>query len=249
MVPRGAAGPLRYKAPRQRGAATGDRPSAQEAGGQAAEASCDPIRRLLVSGRELEPCSRVVAKVWRQGELFPRVGFIVTNMSAGPEGVVHFYNGRGTAEQWIKEGKYALNWTRLSCHRYRGQSSASVSVHPGLQPGELPAPVMPAQRGQALVAEERPGQADQDGRSAGAPLQVVDLSVVRGVGSSTVVSGSVGSYRPVIADAKLREKRSCQEGERSRESPCLNAGSPHWRGTQRRSDTGVLSTANASLIG
>ena len=29
-----------------------------------------------------------------------------------------FYNGRGTAEQWIKEGKYALNWTRLSCHRF-----------------------------------------------------------------------------------------------------------------------------------
>ncbi len=62
---------------------------------------------------------RVVAKVeWHQGELFPRVGFIVTNLSAKPEGVVHFYNGRGTAEQWIKEGKYALNWTRLSCHRF-----------------------------------------------------------------------------------------------------------------------------------
>ena len=54
---------------------------------------------------------RVVAKVeWYRGELFPRVGFIVTNMTAGPEGVVRFYNGRGTAEQWIKEGKYALNW-------------------------------------------------------------------------------------------------------------------------------------------
>ena len=65
------------------------------------------------------PHRRVVAKVeWHLGELFPRVGFIVTNMSAGPEGVVHFYNGRGTAEQWIKEGKYALNWTRLSCHRF-----------------------------------------------------------------------------------------------------------------------------------
>ena len=50
---------------------------------------------------------RVVAKVeWHRGELFPRVGFIVTNMTAGPEGVVRFYNGRGTAEQWIKEGKY-----------------------------------------------------------------------------------------------------------------------------------------------
>ena len=32
--------------------------------------------------------------------------------------MVHFYNGRGTAEQWIKEGKYALNWTRLSCPHF-----------------------------------------------------------------------------------------------------------------------------------
>ena len=43
---------------------------------------------------------RVVAKVERhRGELFPRVGFIVTNLPARPEEVVHFYNGRGTAEQ------------------------------------------------------------------------------------------------------------------------------------------------------
>ena len=32
--------------------------------------------------------------------------------------MVSFYNKRGTAEQWIKEGKYALNWTRLSCHDF-----------------------------------------------------------------------------------------------------------------------------------
>ena len=62
---------------------------------------------------------RVVAKVeWHQGELFPRVGFIVTNLSYPPKGIVRFYNGRGTAEQWIKEGKYTLNWTRLSCHKF-----------------------------------------------------------------------------------------------------------------------------------
>ena len=62
---------------------------------------------------------RIVAKVeWHQGELFPRVGFVVTNLNLPPEGVTHYYNGRGTAEQWIKEGKYALNWTRLSCHRF-----------------------------------------------------------------------------------------------------------------------------------
>ena len=62
---------------------------------------------------------RVVAKVeWHQGELFPRVGFVVTNLNLPSAGVTHYYNGRGTAEQWIKEGRYALNWTRLSCHRF-----------------------------------------------------------------------------------------------------------------------------------
>jgi hypothetical protein len=62
---------------------------------------------------------RVVAKVeWHPGELYPRVGFIVTNMARPAERVVAFYNQRGTAEQWIKEGKSAVTWTRLSCHRF-----------------------------------------------------------------------------------------------------------------------------------
>ena len=63
---------------------------------------------------------RVVAKVeHHQGELFPRVGFIVTSTSLPSRSLVRFYNKRGTAEQWIKEGKQATNWTRLSCHRFR----------------------------------------------------------------------------------------------------------------------------------
>ncbi len=61
----------------------------------------------------------MVAKVeWHQGELFPGVGFIDTNLSYPVKGIVNFYNGRATAEQRIKEGKYALNWTRLSCHKF-----------------------------------------------------------------------------------------------------------------------------------
>ena len=63
---------------------------------------------------------RIVAKVeHHRGELFPRVGFIVTNMVLPSRSVVRFYNTRGTAEQWIKEGKQATHWTRLSCHRFR----------------------------------------------------------------------------------------------------------------------------------
>jgi hypothetical protein len=62
---------------------------------------------------------RVVARVeWHQGELFPRIDFIVTNMSSSPDAVVHFYNRRGTCEQWSREGKLAITWTRLSCVRY-----------------------------------------------------------------------------------------------------------------------------------
>ena len=62
---------------------------------------------------------RVVAKVeWHPGELYPRVGFIVTNLSRPPENIVAFYNRRGTAEQYIKEGKGAIKWTRLSCRTF-----------------------------------------------------------------------------------------------------------------------------------
>jgi hypothetical protein len=66
---------------------------------------------------------RVVAKVeWHPGELYPRVGFIVTNLTRPPERVVAFYNQRGTAERWIKEGKNAVTWTRLSCHSLSGNA-------------------------------------------------------------------------------------------------------------------------------
>ena len=74
-----------------------------------------------------------------------------------------------------------------------------------------PAPIRASEGLRAPVAmvvsprPERAGQADQDGRPSGAALPAIDLSVVRGVGSSMVVPGSVGSYRPVIAGAKLRE--------------------------------------------
>ena len=55
---------------------------------------------------------------WHKGKLFSRVGFIVTNLRRSTWRVVKFYNGRGTAEQWIKEGKSAVKWTRLGCHDF-----------------------------------------------------------------------------------------------------------------------------------
>jgi hypothetical protein len=70
--------------------------------------------------RSWDRARRVVAKIeWHAGELFPRVGFVVTNLSRSPKRVIKFYNGRGTAERWIQEGKNALNWTRLSRRRFK----------------------------------------------------------------------------------------------------------------------------------
>ena len=112
---------------------------------------------------------RVIAKVeWHRGELFPRVGFILTNRSARAQGVVHFYNGRGRAEQWIKEGKYALNWTRLSCQRFIPNSGEVGSVCFGLQPGQFSATSGPSQKNQTLVPAHPIEQTDQD-RSEGGP--------------------------------------------------------------------------------
>ena len=52
------------------------------------------------------------------GAYLPRP-VVVSMMLARPaKRVVRFYNQRGTAEQWIKEGKNAVKWTRLSCHDF-----------------------------------------------------------------------------------------------------------------------------------
>ncbi len=77
-------------------------------------------KSFLYQAESWKTARRVVAKVeFHLGELFPRVGFIVTNLETDSRAVVRFYNQRGTAEQWIKEGKQAVKMTRLSCHRFR----------------------------------------------------------------------------------------------------------------------------------
>jgi hypothetical protein len=52
----------------------------------------------------------------------------VTNLCRSAERVVAFYNGRGTAEQWIKEGKNAVRWTRLSCRSMQA-NAARLQLH------------------------------------------------------------------------------------------------------------------------
>ncbi len=72
---------------------------------------------------------RIVAKVeWHPDDLYARVGFIVTNLSRSAERVTWFYNQRGKAEQYIKEGKNAIKWTRLSCRKFR-DNAVRLQLH------------------------------------------------------------------------------------------------------------------------
>jgi Transposase DDE domain group 1 len=68
---------------------------------------------------------RVVAKVeWHPGELYPRVGFIVTNLARPAERVVAFYNQRGTAEQCIKKARAQSSGG--DCHAARSPPTPCV---------------------------------------------------------------------------------------------------------------------------
>ena len=128
---------------------------------------------------------RVVAKVeWHADELFPRVGFIVTNMTNRSRKVVHFYNQRGTAEQWIKEGKYAVKWTRLSCRNFRDNQARLPAVRAGIQPRQLPASAGASEAREALVADHAAREAHQDRSQGGQACQVCDVSAGRGGGAA-----------------------------------------------------------------
>ena len=64
---------------------------------------------------------RVVAKIeWPRGELFPKIGFVVTKSRLPADKVVKVYNGRADVENRIKEGKNAKRLlkvgTRISYH-------------------------------------------------------------------------------------------------------------------------------------
>jgi hypothetical protein len=115
--------------PRQWRAARQDRVLAQAS----ARAPPNEVRRFHASfshqAQSWKKPRRVVVKVeWHQGELYPRVGLdplrgsSVTNLTRPTERVVAFYNQRGTCEQWVKEGKRAIKWTRLSCQSFPGNA-------------------------------------------------------------------------------------------------------------------------------
>src|SRR5262249_27876126 len=112
--------PLRGPAQGEYGAGAEDCPPPQAPGGRPSHKPKVFYASFRYQAKSWECARRVVAKAeCHAGELFPRVGFLVTNLKGRSKRVVRFYNGRGTAKQWIKEGKNAVKWTKLSCRRFK----------------------------------------------------------------------------------------------------------------------------------
>ena len=137
---------------------------------------------------------RLVAKVeWHRGELFPRVGFIVTNLRRSARQVVKFYNGRGMAEQWIKEGKNAVQWTRLSCRRFDDNQARlqlfALAYNLGnfLRRLALPRAV----KHWSLTTLRR--ESDQDRSEGGAPRTLCHIPTGRGGRAAFALRGHPGA--------------------------------------------------------
>ena len=93
---------------------------ADAASGKAEPQADTLVQELSLSGGQLEDGAAGGGEggVPLRGVVPPR-GVHRDQPGGSSRAVVRFYNKRGTAEQWIKEGKQAVKMTRLSCHRFR----------------------------------------------------------------------------------------------------------------------------------
>jgi hypothetical protein len=75
---------------------------------------------FLYQAASWKTARRVVAKVeFHAGKLFPRVGFIVTNLETPSRALVRFYKQAGDSGAMDQGRKQAVKMTHLSCHRFR----------------------------------------------------------------------------------------------------------------------------------
>jgi Transposase DDE domain group 1 len=128
---------------------------------------------------------RVVSKVeWHPDELYPRIGFIVTNLSRPTERIVAFYNQRGTMDQ-RGQGRDQIDFRPPSDPLARLQS-----WRPHAHAGDA------AGRG-AVVADQPAREADQDRRQGPQPRPLRHLPIDRGLSVAADVCGNLVADWPV----------------------------------------------------
>jgi Transposase DDE domain group 1 len=103
----------------------------------------------------------VVAKVeWYPGELYPRVGFIVSNLARSAEGIVAFYNParHGGAVDQGGKGRHQMDAAVMPDLRRQRRPPPAPCAR--VQPRQLHADAGAAEDGGAVVADQSAGEAD-----------------------------------------------------------------------------------------
>ena len=151
----------------------------------------------------------------------------------------HVYNKRGTAEQWIKEGKQAVKMTPLSCHRFRSNEVRLVAERDRLQPGKPLAAAGAAEEDRGLVLDQLAAAVGEDGWTAG---QTCALDAVgRGASHATAFWQQAEKDRAAAAAGRVAN----QERQRIECSEVIPSGqvSAAWHvggGKQTRQVTGTV---------
>lgn len=107
------------------------------------------------------------------------------NSRAIANSVVMFYNGRGTAEQWIKEERNAAQWTKLSCRTFKDNQTGLQIFALTDNLADLISSAGPLSRREAPVTNDAVGKARQDGGEGDASLKVRDIPASRSHGDAS----------------------------------------------------------------
>lgn len=76
----------------------------------------------------------MMAKIeWIEGELFPKIGFVVTDSKLPAGKVVKVSTARCDMEKRIQEGGNTLRWDKTSCLQFAANQARLLMGSPGLQ--------------------------------------------------------------------------------------------------------------------
>src|SRR5262249_47556962 len=146
---------------------------------------------------------------------------LVTNLKWRSQRVVRFYNARGTAEQWIKEGKNAVKWTKLSCRRFKDNAARlqlfalAYNLANLLRQLVLPKPI------KSWTLTTLREKLVKIGAKVVVARQVPGFPTGGGSGAPPTVRGHRGADRPAAAGLCLGVRRAVMDKTVCLSSPCV----------------------------
>ena len=178
------------------------RPSAEAAGGSPLEEAKGLLTIVSGIGRVVDRAALVAKVEWHAGELFPRVGFVVTTSGGGARSVSSSSTTGGARRSGSRrEAGVELDAVILPTVPDNQVRLQLFALAYNLEP---PAEVGAAPAGPDVDADHAAGEADQDRGESRPPRQGRHVPDGGGGGAPGVVRGDPGADRSTASDAEPR---------------------------------------------